>query len=396
VSARGRPKGQPGATMELTGHPDHVLRHEPSACRRCCAGFRNPLDACGVAVNFVGTSSSLERGYEIRRSVIFLATAARWCVMSVSGSGSSDVVQKINEALGVRLLPRPPEDFDPVQASDRELLEYGYPVRPDIDLHPELHERWNRMMSRRMLFIEPQFAIAPDWVSRRQQDLVALTKESWSGIVARPSPDDPDDHVTNVRGQWTVPAVVSPKNYSGFYTCMTWVGIDGYGKRDNLRGQLLQAGTFQYGDGCGTYTSPWWEWWPGEYAKTIHNFHVGPGDVVFCSISVHSPNTAEIYMHNITTRIATAFGTLAPGDGVVIGNTAEWILETNQENGRPQVLAQFGDVYFDQCLAYTRNRKWLNSGQGDLLNQTDVNGEIIATTSRLTDHPFVVSYTAEP
>jgi len=35
----GRPKGQPGATMELTGHPDHVLRHEPPACRRCGAGL---------------------------------------------------------------------------------------------------------------------------------------------------------------------------------------------------------------------------------------------------------------------------------------------------------------------------------------------------------------------
>jgi len=35
----GRPKGQPGATMELTDHPDHVLRHAPSACRNCGAGL---------------------------------------------------------------------------------------------------------------------------------------------------------------------------------------------------------------------------------------------------------------------------------------------------------------------------------------------------------------------
>jgi transposase len=35
----GRPKGQPGATMELTDHPDHVLRHEPSACRTCGTGL---------------------------------------------------------------------------------------------------------------------------------------------------------------------------------------------------------------------------------------------------------------------------------------------------------------------------------------------------------------------
>src|SRR5512144_1511569 len=35
----GRPKGQPGATMELTDHPDHVIRHEPLACRTCGTGL---------------------------------------------------------------------------------------------------------------------------------------------------------------------------------------------------------------------------------------------------------------------------------------------------------------------------------------------------------------------
>ena len=31
----GRPKGQPGATMQLADHPDHVIRHEPSCCAGC-------------------------------------------------------------------------------------------------------------------------------------------------------------------------------------------------------------------------------------------------------------------------------------------------------------------------------------------------------------------------
>jgi transposase len=35
----GRPKGQPGVAMGLTDHPDHVLRHAPSACRRCGTGL---------------------------------------------------------------------------------------------------------------------------------------------------------------------------------------------------------------------------------------------------------------------------------------------------------------------------------------------------------------------
>ena len=43
----GRPKGQPGATMELTGNPDHVIRHEPSACHKCGTGLAGarPLTA---------------------------------------------------------------------------------------------------------------------------------------------------------------------------------------------------------------------------------------------------------------------------------------------------------------------------------------------------------------
>jgi transposase len=31
----GRPKGQPGAAMALTDHPDHVVRHEPACCGTC-------------------------------------------------------------------------------------------------------------------------------------------------------------------------------------------------------------------------------------------------------------------------------------------------------------------------------------------------------------------------
>ena len=35
----GRPKGQPGATMQLTGRPDRVVRHEPAACAGCGHGL---------------------------------------------------------------------------------------------------------------------------------------------------------------------------------------------------------------------------------------------------------------------------------------------------------------------------------------------------------------------
>jgi transposase len=41
----GRPKGQPGATLEMTGHPDRVVPHEPGWCRGCGSG----LSGAGVA-----------------------------------------------------------------------------------------------------------------------------------------------------------------------------------------------------------------------------------------------------------------------------------------------------------------------------------------------------------
>jgi transposase len=41
----GRPKGQPGATMQVADHPDRVVRHEPS----CCAGCDRGLGGAGEA-----------------------------------------------------------------------------------------------------------------------------------------------------------------------------------------------------------------------------------------------------------------------------------------------------------------------------------------------------------
>src|SRR5215467_6753022 len=35
----GRPKGQPGATLEMTDHPAEVLWHEPGRCAGCGAGL---------------------------------------------------------------------------------------------------------------------------------------------------------------------------------------------------------------------------------------------------------------------------------------------------------------------------------------------------------------------
>jgi transposase len=44
----GRPKGQPGATMQLTDHPDRVVRHEPSCCAGCDRGLAGAAEAAVI------------------------------------------------------------------------------------------------------------------------------------------------------------------------------------------------------------------------------------------------------------------------------------------------------------------------------------------------------------
>jgi transposase len=40
----GRPKGQPGVTMQLSDSPDHVVRHEPACCSGCASGLAGALE----------------------------------------------------------------------------------------------------------------------------------------------------------------------------------------------------------------------------------------------------------------------------------------------------------------------------------------------------------------
>jgi hypothetical protein len=60
--------------------------------------------------------------------------------MTDSDADKRKAGREIPEALGVRLFAPSPKDFDPIEASDRDLLVHGYPPRPDSSVHPELHD----------------------------------------------------------------------------------------------------------------------------------------------------------------------------------------------------------------------------------------------------------------
>jgi hypothetical protein len=182
--------------------------------------------------------------------------------MTDAGAEQPKAGSKIHDRLGVRLFTPPPEGFKPVEATERELWKHGFPARPDVRIHPELHGLWKQMMSQPITLIQPQFDVVPGWYRDHRQAVdpprVAPTGgDGWCGS-AEYLPDG--DVVTAVWGQWTVPHVLAPDELTRC-GCAEWVGIDGY---NGVSIDILQAGTTQWitPDGREPEAFAWFEWYP--------------------------------------------------------------------------------------------------------------------------------------
>ncbi len=273
--------------------------------------------------------------------------------------------ERFRKAHGLRRFKPAPKGFDPIAATDRKLLVHGYPARPDAERHPELLERWTQLVSRPWTVVEPQFATAKGAWSDLRYELPVGT--GWAGSTVFPGQGDT---VKWINGQWTVPHVVAPG--PGDCMCAEWIGIDGaYGGPSAHSDDILQAGTTQWIVGGVPDSFAWCEWW-ADPPVTITNLPVSPGDTMHCMICVLTPTEGGVHLWNITTGAATSFikTPVNPNSGIrLVGNTAEWVLEdpVRDELASERYLAQFGDVYFDNCIAGTQNGELLVAGSGKLV-----------------------------
>jgi hypothetical protein len=76
----GRPKGQPGATMQHSDNPDRVVRHEPACCSGCAAGLggapegRPPRSSTGRARPATGIAMNAGRRTALQKKRCALAS----------------------------------------------------------------------------------------------------------------------------------------------------------------------------------------------------------------------------------------------------------------------------------------------------------------------------------
>lgn len=313
-----------------------------------------------------------------------------------------------------RTFKLPPRDLDVRAASDRDLLLYGIPRRPNPETHPVLAAKWSRLAALRFEFIQPELQIAPferrmdlalierrrllqeelarydakELIRDRGQLLFDLTKfldspladisnvridlsallaflpetsNNWSGgYVKRPVAEP----IVTVTGQWNVPGVNPPwsaRTASGFadgtYLCAAWVGIDGTAGSNDV----LQAGTgsqalVQGGKFVSTSFFAWTEWFSSP-SVTVSNFPVQVGDQISCTVCAPFGTThGSVIFNNLTSGLTTSIGIDPPSGTSLSGNVAEWIVEDpSTSSGSLFPFPNYGSTFFTGCAAGTKN-----------------------------------------
>jgi hypothetical protein len=262
----------------------------------------------------------------------------------------------------VRSFPSPPEDFDPLVATDDELLRHGLPRRPDRDREPALAAVWRRAFSRPLKFIQADAKVDPVLGNRSplpvNGDPATFSGARWAGMVKLQSQANSSDFKAPsamVMGQFQLPYVAQLAPNEDM-TVAFWVGLDGAPSLDAVASkQVLQCGVAAHVDsswfGNGVKWYPWFEWYTELHKDPpvlLANFPVHSGDVIFALVCAAEPDYATISMLNVTRGVAVNVGFAAPPGITVQGHSAEWIVEIPTQSPH---TPYFSPVAFTDCAA---------------------------------------------
>jgi hypothetical protein len=264
---------------------------------------------------------------------------------------------------------RPPADFNPLTASANDLVRHGFPQRPQDSRHLARYQRVFGQLQNKFTYIEPTLRVNTEkrhGVRARAARAGTETSTNWSGGVVFSPSGDPFHWV---EGDWVVPNVDAPTQNQWYY-CASWIGLDGDGS-----GDVCQAGVecevYRSGSSITRNIYPWWEWYPIPEVQ-ITNFGVSPGDMLTMLIctSGAGATSASLFITNRTTGLSTSMTFDAPSGTELIGNCAEWIVEAPTVGGSQSAMADYGEVFFSVCEAFTAKGATVTSGSGDNINMT--------------------------
>ncbi len=294
---------------------------------------------------------------------------------------------------GVETFPAPPSSFNPLTATNHDLLMYGLPQRPDDTNNSKAYEQWAKAMQalqscyqhaqlngpstsraggaqachgndvKAKPYTSREMVPALTQAAQNVDGTTAYNSFNWSGIANTNKNKSWNkktsfDEIVSI---WNVPVSNHPFGNlpcsEGPWFEVTWNGIDGFNN-----GDVVQGGSAEYWDdgGCGGPIEyyGWVEWYPSYSILAIYcgssPCPVGPGDD-FEVVTFAAPGTSEqfVFVEDVTQQWSGTFGlNYISGPGVV-GSSAEYIVERPCCNGGNFFpLANYVWEFFDDSFAY--------------------------------------------
>jgi hypothetical protein len=244
---------------------------------------------------------------------------------------------------GIHTYPDPPKGFTPVTATDEDLATYGFPPRPDKQVHPDQYAQWERAM--RMAKIRWNGELRPvpgghGMIAAASPHLPEVVQPETSGpkqfstnnasgvIVASGQKTFNKYSIANVFAFITVPTAEFPLDTTACsgdgYIAISSVGIDGYvfntGDGYGFDPQL-QAGVYEQVSCDGDIYYFAVVGWQGNFSVP---FFVNPGDVVYAIAFTQGGSNSDVYLQDITT---STYGTYSVTTSGIVGATANWTVE---------------------------------------------------------------------
>ncbi len=273
--------------------------------------------------------------------------------------GGKDYVYIINGIENHCLVP--PEGFNPLTASDKELARYCFQPRPTEK--SELLE-WENIVKHYKTTPTPKLQCKAstshihscsdnNLSTSTRSSITSITSDNWSGYISNLGPA-PSNTYSQIQMNYTHPTMSS-----GNYNCYNsyWVGIGGFSSN-----KLVQAGTATSNLGV---NYAWYQYISdsdNSHMQIITSLVINPNDAVHVYISFEKENDKfTYYIANNTTGKSASGYVILDADSYYDGSSAEWIVERckNATTGSNMCLGNYNTITLSNCAyKFLNNPSW--------------------------------------
>ena len=247
--------------------------------------------------------------------------------------------------------------------SDEELLNQGYPARPDAATDPEDAASWSQFVSQPSTLL-PTHLVSTNIFHHPYVQAGVTALANWSGYVGNgPNKRTYDD----ITGTYTQPELVACYTNNTTYSAF-WDGLDGYGGLSDL----VQAGTEADCTNSGGTNffnyQAWEELLPNQPTEQNVGISPNPADTLqvnVCDRRFQWPCNTKwrvcLVLHRRRDTIQRGPCQCSLGATYFAGKTAEWIMERPTVSGGFPLFSDYSYAYMNAAAAdkFSKNT-WLN------------------------------------